>query len=142
MSEEIRMSEKSRHFHHYYHIGFNPESDTFGVICGLNEDAEPVIKDEANERIRSSFSKPKKVIQSPEYSSPFEEEPAPEQPSDTSVSVSPEEELSGFDRFYSQQKDNHTGFYFALGLIIFLVLLLGIVSAVYLILNKLGIISI
>lgn len=147
MKAKKKTTPHSVYIHHLYYEKFNRELKTFSEVCGFSsEDAEPVIRDEATERTRKSFSRPSEANNYSEYSSPFSEEisAVPENSSistetDTDAgteNVTDSSGLSGFDRFYSQQQNKHRKFYFALGLSVFLLILLGIVSGVYLVITK------
>lgn len=139
------MSDKSHHFHHIYSLYSFPELIRYDSVCGISdEEYAPVLKDEANEKIKKSFSKPSETKDYPEYTSPFEDEVLSAETAEQTVSaadISTEPEISGFEKFCYEQKDQHSRFYFFLGLTIFLVLLLGIISGVYLVLNKMNVLN-
>lgn len=120
-----------KNFHRLLNPYESQDYITYGSICEFNKkDIVPLISDEA-ERVKSSAPE----SDSPEHIAEKSEE------KDTSDGVpkinasdlfeSGENNMSDAERFVSQQETKHPKLYFLLGFFIFMVMLLGLVSFIF-----------
>lgn len=131
------MSGKQKHYHQQAPSSF-PRCEMQGADTVFSfGDAEPVIKDDANEKIKDAYSNPEIKSKQRKYYAEGGSGFIAGTENPDAVSEQPENRLTGFDRFYEEQKDRHRTAYFMFGLVILIILLLGIFSAVFLALTAL-----
>lgn len=121
----------TKNYHHVYLIHDTTEYISYGSICDFSEeDTAPVISDEPERDDNSVISDSTEISEAIKHAADI----SPENNSNTADDLL-DDGISGFDRFLSEQENRHPKFYFALGLSIFLVVMLGIISCAYLGLN-------
>lgn len=120
------MPEKpARNFHHFMPNTESYNYITYGSICDDKDDDTSVIEDKV---ARISPEKSKKM-------------PSSEKSEKGDISENNTknytDDISNMEKFISQQSERHPKFYFAIGISIFILALLGLISCAYLGLNAL-----
>lgn len=125
------VSSGTQNFHHVYFIADTTEYITYGSICEYSEEeTAPVICDEA-EQTEPVITEEVTAADISESLKTAAETPSSDK-SDDYMNADEYDDISGFDRFCAEQENRHPKFYFILGLSIFLVVMLGIISCVIL----------
>lgn len=133
---DVSLSSESRNFHHVYFMTDTAEYITYGSICEFGEEeTAPVISDDADLTTASEIPE---TDTDDDISRNYKNaaDISASQPDDyLAADTEYQDNLSGFDKFLAEQENRHPKFYFILGLSIFIIVMLGLISCAYLGLN-------